>query len=312
MTLVVFGPTTIGKTNLSLFLAKKLNGELVSADSRQVYKNLDIGTGKVNTESKTKRHNGYWEVDGVKIHGFDLVDPGERFTASDFLKFATNKIDDLEKQQKLPIIVGGTGFYINALLKGIDTAGIAPDYKLRSQLEKLSTPDLYKKLLSTNPQKAASLNQSDKNNPRRLIRAIEVSLSKGNQQTHSAPITGRLLSVGLTAPNEYLYKTADNWLKVRVDHGMIEEVRVLIKSGINAIWLDNLGLEYRWITRYIKGHISLNEALERLQGDIHGLIRRQKTWFPKFEGIKVFDVTDSNWRQEVEKTISLNLPISHA
>ncbi|MDO8487320.1 MAG: tRNA (adenosine(37)-N6)-dimethylallyltransferase MiaA [Candidatus Curtissbacteria bacterium] len=311
--LVVFGPTSTGKTNLAISLAKKFNGELISADSRQVYKNLDIGTGKVSPESKIKKHSKYWKVDGIKIHGFDLVEPGDCFTVFDFLKFATDKINDLKKQQKLPIIVGGTAFYINALLKGVDTEGIAPNYKLRSVLEKLSIPDLYKKLLNINPQKATSLNQSDKNNPRRLIRAIEINLSKVNQHKSPRPITERLLTVGLTAPNDYLYTTADKWLKARLDQGMIQEVGSLIKSGVNGVWLDNLGLEYRWITRYIQGQISLDDALERLKGDIHGLIRRQKTWFPKFEDMKVFDITNSNWRQELEKTISLqDLPISHS
>src|SRR3990167_7407725 len=177
MMLVIFGPTATGKTDLALGLANKFNGELISADSRQVYKNLDITSGKANFGLKVEKHNRYWIVDGVKIHGFDLVDPGQNFSASDFIKFAKTAVAQIIKTSKLPIIVGGTGFYIQTFIGGLDSVGIAPDANLRSQLEKLSTTMLYQKLLITNPKRAKSMNQSDKKNPRRLIRAIEITSS---------------------------------------------------------------------------------------------------------------------------------------
>src|SRR4030042_2644181 len=121
MMLVIYGPTVTGKTNLAIELAKNFNGELISADSRQVYRNLDTGTGKVSFQSQVEKHKGYWIVDGVKINGFDLITPGKRFSAADFVKFSSTKIVQIIRAKKLPMIVGGTGFYIKVLLEGIDT-----------------------------------------------------------------------------------------------------------------------------------------------------------------------------------------------
>jgi len=164
--LVIYGPTATGKTALGIHLAQKFNGELISADSRQVYKGLDIGSGKVSFDSKVEKHKGYWIVDGVKIHGFDLVNPPihkpdsqsyskpgseEPFSVADFLKFASDTMIQIMKSKKIPIIVGGTGFYIKALTSGIESIGIAQDRKLRQKLEKLSVGDLYQKLESIDP-----------------------------------------------------------------------------------------------------------------------------------------------------------------
>ncbi len=241
--LAIFGPTTTGKTGLAISLAKKFGGEIISADSRQVYKGLDIGTGKVSFESNVKRYDGYWEVDGIKIHGYDLANPGETFTVVDFIKFAHQKIEDLKKQKRLPILAGGTGFYINTLTKGIDTIGIKPNHKLREELEKLSVPSLYRKLFDLNQKKAKSKNQSDKNNPRRLIRAIEIEVAKSKIKPSGGGKEENILFIGLTAPNDFLYKKADQWLQTRLEHGMIEEVANLLRAGINLKWLDNLGVE---------------------------------------------------------------------
>src|SRR3990167_9320850 len=145
MTLVIYGPTVTGKTDLAISLAKKYNGELISADSRQVYKGLDIGTGKVSPYSKVKKCDSYWLVDSIKIHGFDLLKPGEQFTAHDFNHFATSTMYRINKSKKLPIIVGGTGFYIKSLLEGIGSAGIPANKQLRRKLEKMTVQGLFKK-----------------------------------------------------------------------------------------------------------------------------------------------------------------------
>src|SRR3990167_9217477 len=144
--IIIYGPTQTGKTNLALQLARKFQGELISADSRQVYKGLDIGSGKVAFDDVVEKHAGYWIVNGVRINGFDLTGAGKQFTAADFLHFANSSISRIIKVQKLPIIVGGTGFYIKALLDGIGSIGIPADWKLRTRLERLSSDDLYKRL----------------------------------------------------------------------------------------------------------------------------------------------------------------------
>src|SRR3989344_2779257 len=309
-TLIIYGPTATGKTALAIELAKKHNGEIISTDSRQVYKGLDIGTGKVSFDSKVEKHEGYWIVDGVKIHGFDLVNPGQRFSVADFLTFANSSIVQTIKLNKLPIIVGGTGFYIKALIKGIGLIGIPLNPELRQQLEKLSTTDLYQKLLEINPKRAKAMNESDRANPRRLVRAIEIALANKKLETRNQKLATRPYSldtfiVGLIAPNDYLYTKVDQWLNERLSHGMIDEVKSLLDQKVKPQWLDDLGLEYRWLTRYLLRQITKEEAINRLRGDIHSFIRRQKTWFRQFPNIYLFDISKPSWRQKLEKIVSL-------
>ena len=313
MMLVIYGPTQTGKTNLAISLAKKYNGELISADSRQVYKGLDIGSGKVGFSDIVSKHHGYWVVNGVRIDGFDLIDPGQQFSAADFLEFAHTTMTQIIGAKKTPIVVGGTGFYIKALLYGIRSIGIPADWKLRSGLEKLSSDDLYKQLFSIDPARAKSMNQSDRANPRRLIRAIEIVLlnqkSKSKNQkvkttNYKLPTTNYQL-LGLTAPNEFLFKKADRWLEERISYGLIEEVKGLLSAGVDSNWLKNLGLEYRWMTRYLQDKNSYEESLLRLKGDIHSFIRRQKTWFKQFKNVHLFDISEKNHQASIEKTVGL-------
>lgn len=300
--LVIYGPTATGKTALSISLAKKLNGEIISADSRQVYKGLDIGTGKVSFDSKVEKHEGYWIVDGAKIHGFDLVDPEENFSAADFLKFASKTIAQITHTNKLPIVVGGTGFYIKALTSGIDSFGIPQNQKLRKKLEKLSPDELYQKLNEMDWRRAKSMNESDRANPRRLIRAIEIASYNIKPKT-TGHVTGNFLLIGLTAPNKFLYTRVDAWVKDHLKHAMVEETEKLLKSGVDPRWLDQLGLYYRWLTKLVLGELPRAEAIERLTFDGHNFIRRQKTWFLKFKGIKLFDISQPDWQHKLEKTV---------
>lgn len=334
-TLLIYGPTATGKTALAISLAKKLNGEIISVDSRQVYKGLDIGTGKIGFDSKVEKHYGYWIVDGAKIHGFDLVEPVDNFSAADFVKFANDSIIRIIEQNKLPIVVGGTGFYIKALLSGIGTIGIPANPKLRSKLEKLSVSELYRQLRQIDKNRALKMNQSDRVNPRRLIRAIEIAMTFRTNHSHSgvamttiesrslgphparhaktASSASRFVSlrsrmtdtliIGLTAPNNYLYHLADKWISTRLEKGMIEEIQHLLNQKIDPRWLDNLGLECRWLTRYLLGKIDYDQAIERLRGDIHSFVRRQKTWFKKLKGIQLFDISQSSWQGKLEKTV---------
>ena len=321
MMLVLYGPTATGKTDLALQLAGKFHGELISADSRQVYTGLDIGTGKVGLSSKVEKHERYWLVDGIRINGFDLIDPGKQFTAADFVKFANNSIVQTIELKKLPIIVGGTGFYIKALLQGLNSFGIAPDPDLRSRLEKLSKETLFQKLAKINPNRAEVMNESDRQNPRRLVRAIEIAMHKKYQVSgiryqvrtkYKIPDTKYLL-IGLTAPNNYLFTKADGWLKKRMDNCLVEEVESLIRRGVSKMWLESLGLEYRWITRFLTKQITKDQAIQRLRGDIHDFIRRQKTFFRQFANsdIQIFDISASTWQSKLEKKVQ-SWYISHS
>ena len=306
MMLVIYGPTQTGKTNLALQLARKFQGELISADSRQVYKGLDIGSGKVGISDVVSKHHGYWMVNGVRINGFDLTDPGQQFSAADFLEFAHTTMTQIIRAKKTPIVVGGTGFYIKALIDGISTIGYPRNEDLRQKLDRLPVDRLYRKLKRLDSKRAESMNESDQANPRRLIRAIEIALSNQKAKTthYQLPTTNYLI-IGLTVPNEYLYKKADKWLNDRIDHGLIKEIKTLLETGVDSQWLENLGLEYRWITKYLLGENSYEESLIRLKGDIHSFIRRQKTWFKKFKGIRLFDISGKNYQAPIEKTVSL-------
>ena len=178
--LVICGPTATGKTSLGILLAKKVDGEIISADSRQVYIGMDLGTGKdlpKNSEFKIQNSKiGYYLFDKIPVWMIDIVKPNQEFSAADFVGLASKVINDINSRNKLSIIVGGTGFYIKALIDGVDTLGIPPDWELRKQLGLKSTAELFEMLSRINSEKSASMNSSDKQNPRRLIRAIEVAL----------------------------------------------------------------------------------------------------------------------------------------
>ncbi len=304
--LVIYGPTVIGKTALAIRLAKKYNGEIISADSRQVYSDLDIGTGKVDFKSKTEKQKGYWVVGGIKIFGFDIVSPGGRFTALDYLKYARKQVVRIRKQGKLPIIAGGTGFYLKTLLLGLGTAGIKPNLKLRERLDKLSPEQLLQMLSKINIKKIRSMNESDRLNKRRLIRAIEIEQAKQKSKNTdlNEPINANIMLIGLTSPNDYIFKKADNWLEERLNHGLIAEVEGL-KRKVNPEWLISLGLEYKWITLFLDEKIAKQEAVKRLKGNIHNFIRRQKTWFSQLNDIKIYDISNKLEMELLEKTINL-------
>lgn len=311
--LVIFGPTATGKTDLALKIAKKINGEIISADSRQVYRELDIGTGKLSknlTEGHiVKKYKNYWVVDGIKIYGFDLVDPEENFSAADFINFTQNKIKLIYNSHKIPIIAGGTGFYIKSLINRPQTFKIKSDDQLRLKLQNYSKIELFNKLEKIDSQKANSLNNSDKNNPRRLVRAIEIALSKNKKAIKTKP-DNQYLILGLTAKNDFLYNKVDDWLDFRLKNGLLSEVNVL-KKKVSSKWLISLGLEYRWVTRLLNKEISDSVAVSRLKGDIHKLVRNQKNWFHQFPKIKLFDINEPNWRDKLEKAVTLWYTLSN-
>lgn len=209
--LIIIGPTATGKTKLGVELAKKNDGEIISADSRQVYKGMDIGTGKDK------------DVYGdVPVWGLDLVDPNYSYNVSDFVKYASGKISDIKSRGKLPIIVGGTILYVKSLLHPPETLHIPQNPKLRSELEKLSVSELQQKLGES------KLNASDINNPRRLIRAIEVSKSDFNSPSNPAY---DYKIVSLTAPLDYIYSRIDKRVEDRLKLGAQEEVEQLLEKG---------------------------------------------------------------------------------
>lgn len=292
---VIVGPTASGKSNLGIQLARKFNGEIISADSRQVYRGMDIGTGKVlkdkNSKSEARNSkqirnsnlkvkNKYYSG-GIRHHLIDIASPKKQFTVSDFKKLGEKALSDIAKRSKLPIIVGGTGFYIDILLGRMAVAEIPPNKKLRAKLEKLSIEKLYAKLEKLDPQRSKTI---DRYNKRRLVRALEVSYGlKANSLQPIAyglrPITYNALWLGINPGKEKLAKNIKNRLEKRFEQGMIKEVKNLIKNGVSHRRLERFGLEYKWLSLYLQNKISYQEMKENLCRDIIHYSKRQMTWF---------------------------------
>jgi len=303
--LVILGSTSTGKTDLALVLAKKFNGELVSCDSRQVYKGLDIGTGKMPGEKVTiTKGEGFWEMDGIKVWIYDIADPKIQYTVYDYVKVANEVIEDILKRGKLPIVVGGTGFYLKALLDGLPSLAVPIDQELRKKLEKFSLRHLQQKLQEISPEKWKKMNDSDRQNPRRLIRAIEIILNQNNTLKFKKKAFN-CLKIGLTTSRQILYQRIDEWVIGRIKQGMIDEARSLQKGELSYKRMHDLGLEYGVLADYLEGKIKSEEELIKiLQGKIHGYARRQATWFKKEKNIFWFDITDKEFPDKLENEVA--------
>jgi tRNA dimethylallyltransferase len=277
--LVIVGPTASGKSDLAVKLAREFNGEVVSADSRQVYTGLDIGTGKV-TES---------EMAGITHHMLSVVSPTEIFSVSAYRDMAEKHITDIIARGKLPIICGGTGFYIQALVDGINLPHVPPDEALRATLKPLSTNALYEKLLLLDPDFASIV---DRHNPHRLIRAIEIATSLGSvppleKNEHYDP-----LFIGISVDLYTLRERIHLRLLTRLDEGMITEAKTLYESGLSFPRMEALGLEYRYLARYLQGTITKEEMEIQLENEIFHYAKRQLTWFKRDPRIRWFSRDD--------------------
>ncbi|KKR80473.1 MAG: tRNA dimethylallyltransferase [Candidatus Daviesbacteria bacterium GW2011_GWA1_41_61] len=306
--LVILGPTATGKTDLALSLAKKFSGELISADSRQVYKGLDIGTGKLpGREVEVKRGDGFWEMDGTKVWMYDVVNPKQQFTVKDYVLQAGKIVEDVIKRGRLPIVVGGTGFYVKGLLEGFASLDIPMDENLRGELQKLSLKELQQKLQSLSPTKWASLNQSDKKNPRRILRSIEIIYTypyrKTNKKLKIKSKKWNMLKIGLTAPRPVLYERIDLRLLSRIQQGLIEEGENLHEKGLSLQRMKELGLEYGMMADLLSGVLSNEQFTTQLQTKIHQYAKRQMTWFQKEPDIHWFDITTLTYHEKVENLV---------
>lgn len=268
--IVILGPTSAGKTDLSIGLAKKFNGEVISVDSRQVYKGMDIGTGKV-----TKK-----EMKGVAHYLLNVASPKRKFTAAQYRKLALKTIKDIQKRDKVPFLVGGTAFYIKTVIDGITIPAIKPDWELRKKLDKKTTEELYLELKKLDPRRAKNI---DKNNKRRLIRALEIVLKTKRPVPlpKKEPISFDALILGIKKPKEELKKRIKERLLKRIKQGMIAEVKRLRESGLSWERLESFGLEYRYVAKYLQEKLSKEEMIEKLQKEIEHFAKRQMTWFKK-------------------------------
>lgn len=271
----VVGTNASGKSALGIELARRYGAEIISADSRQVFRGLDLGSGKVTQE----------ETQGVPHHMIDVREPGEFFSMADFQRMSYALIDEIRARGHLPMIVGGTGLYVDSVLDGYLLSDKEPDLAYRAELETLTTTALYEKLIALVPDA-----QVEKNNRNRVMRMLE-RLHDGDTAEPGKQKRYESLRLGVSWPRDVLRARIDERLERRLEQGMIEEVQGLLDRGVSREFLLGLGLEYRFITQYLTGEIpDRDEMLARLAQAIKKFAKRQMTWFRRNPDIVWLDM----------------------
>ncbi len=285
---VILGPTATGKTTMAVFLARKFNGEIVSADSRQVYKGMDIGTGKdLNEYGKGKSR--------VPYHLIDVVKPMTEFNVAKFKSKAVKVIDDIIAHGKTPLLVGGTGLYISSIVDNYQLPEGKPNKEIRKKLEKMKMPAKLKMLKKLDKVTYAKI---DKDNLRRVDRALEVCLqgTKFSSGTKNEPIYN-ILQIGIKFPKNIIDDKIDKRMDDRMLEGMIGEIKKLHKNGVSWRRMEDFGLEYRFVSRYLRGKYEKQEMINLLKIAVHQFAKRQMNWFKRDKRIK--------WVRDKSKAVEL-------
>lgn len=285
--LVLLGPTAVGKTPISIDIAKKLNGEIISADSMQIYKYMDIGTAKVTTE----------EMDNIPHYMLDIVYPDEEFTVADFKKESENYIKDINKRGNLPIIVGGTGLYLNSIVYELKFTKVASNEDLRQKYNNLAKTHgnqyIHDILSTIDPISSERINPNDR---KRIIRAIEIFYETGkpmsyyNKDFRKETNKYNLAMIGLTMDRAKLYSRINERVDIMINDGLIQEVNMLMDMGYNKKLVSMQGIGYKEIASYLEKEIELDEAIEMLKRNTRKYAKRQLTWFRRDNRIKWIDV----------------------
>ncbi len=295
--LAIVGPTAVGKTALSLEVAQALGGEIVSADSMQVYKYLDVGTAKPTISERER----------VKHHLIDFVDPAENYNVARFQKDANLCIKSIHKEGKLPVLVGGTGLYVNAVIFDYEftQSGDSPEFrdKLSQEAKLFGTQHLYQRLKEQDPVSAKAIHQND---VRRIIRALEVLYSTGKpiheqvQSTQDNKPRYKDLIIGINRPREQLYKRIDQRVEAMIAEGLLDEVASLLQKGYSGNLKSLTGLGYKHMITYIDGEYDFESAVEVMKRDTRRFAKRQLTWFRKNKGIIWFTLENDS-KEELVK-----------
>ncbi len=276
--ITILGPTAVGKTRLGALLANRFNGEIISADSRQVYIGMDIGTGK---------DLGDYTVNGktVPFHLVDVIEPGEEFNLFMFNKLFYELFDEITSRRRIPFLVGGTGLYLHSILKGYELNEINFNQERFNKLERLELPELAGLLRKLNP---ALHNTTDLLIKERVIRAIMITESQ-NEVKPAGKTKINSLVIGIKLKRDEIKRRITERLKQRLQNGMIDEVKKLVDQGVSYERLDLFGLEYKFIGKHLRGDLSYNDMFQKLNSAIHDFAKRQMTWFRKMEreGIQI-------------------------
>ena len=283
----VVGTTASGKSDIGVELALKFGGEIISADCRQVFKGLDLGSGKITPE----------ETKGVPHHLLDIREPNEFFSMANFQELAYEKIEEILARKNVPFIVGGTGLYVDSVADGYILSGHAPDLEYRNYLETFETPKLYEMLMEKMPD-----SDVDPHNRNRVMRLLE-RIQSGDDITPRQEARYDVLRLGVTWPRPVLCERIDIRLKKRMEMGMVDEVKRLMENGATPLFLDKLGLEYRWVYRYLSGQVaSEEEMLVELSRAIKRFAKWQMIWFRKNKSIVWLDM-EGDFMGQAERAI---------
>ena len=297
---VIVGPTAVGKTEIAIEVAQQIHAEIISADSMQIYRYMDIGTAKPSLEERK----------GIIHHMIDIIDPDEEFSAADFQIGAKLHIQDIYKRHKIPLLTGGTGFYINTVCYNYTFSHAEKDDSFRKQLQSQAQQHgndyLYKKLDKLDPAAAKKIHP---NNLRRVIRALEVCVKTGKpfsyyeEKTKKQQSQYELLIYGLTRPREELYRRIDERVSSMLDDGLVNEVQKLLKMGYKRDLNSMQGLGYRQIIDYLYGEITMEEAVYLIARDTRHYAKRQYTWFLRDNNIIWLDVSKEGKKKIISKII---------
>lgn len=296
---IITGPTGIGKTELSLKLAKKYKGEIISSDSMQIYKKLDIGTAKIDLSKTTIPH-----------HMIDIVEANETFSVAEFKNMSKAIISDINKRGRVPFVVGGTGLYINSLVYNLDFTETEADYQYRNELKKILENDgsevLYNKLFALNSDIAEKIH---KNNGQRIIRALEI-LKDGNIKGNKFREENKdynLVYIGLNMDRKRLYDKINNRVEKMINLGLVEEVQGILKEGIDKNSQSLKAIGYKEVISYLDNEIDYYEMVDLIKKNSRHYAKRQLTWFRRDDRIKWFDRESDNLLEDIENYINCKL-----
>ncbi len=281
--IVITGPTAVGKTALSLELCARFNGEVISADSRQIYRQMEIGTAKPTPAEQAR----------ISHHLLDLRDPDEVLSLAEYQTLAYAAIEDLHRRGKVPFLVGGTALYLNAVVRGLKIPEVKPNLELRARLEAVAAAEghaaLFAQLQALDPVTAEKI---DARNVRRVVCALEIVLETGQSKSElegESPPPYAILQIGLDLPREDLYARTDQRVRQMITDGLIEETARLLAAGYPPTLPALTSLGYREITAMLRGELTQEEAIERIQIETHRFVRHQYSWFRRMEEVQWFD-----------------------